>query len=419
MDSDSEDLAELLRIAADEGEIEFNENKTPNTNNASQKPTNGASSAEVSKPGVSQSSKSGEKSPGKNGVKLGEGAYDSSDEEDLQNFFERKYTEYGRDINTMLKSRDAASLDVSVSKEVSRSLRQTSSTSSSLASFSRPTVSQPKPSQPKSSLPPTRNNVPDEQVFVDPIFGIRIVHPLISSTMLKERMIGRNPVEIRYLYNHLQHADLSKDWCISGVILSKSTVQTSSAGSQYIIWKLSDLKGEMKQVSVFLFKNAYKDLWKTAQGTVVAVLNPSVFSRKDANDESSLSIDSAQRVMIIGKSKDLATCKSKKKNGDPCTAIVNLSVCEFCVYHVKQEYGKMSTRSDLQSATSGRGLQSLRNKVLGKSEVFYGGKSFVAEPAKPNKRVSAKDKQRLSTLSDAFKTSPMAAHISSNVFCTF
>lgn len=413
MDSDSDDLAELLRIAADE--LELNENAAPNNGNAP-KPDSSQSQKPSEQNGENATENPPKEADGKKGVKLAEEAYDSSDEEDLNNFFERKYTEYGRDINTMLKRTDAAKLDVSIGKEVSRNLRQQPTTTATSSSFSRPI-----PAQPRAPLsrPPPPDPTAGCKVFVDPIFGIRIVQPLISSTLLKERMLGRNPVEIRYLQHHLMSADLSKDWCISGAIVSKSAVQTSSAGSQYIIWKLTDLKGEMKQVSLFLFKSAYKDLWKTAQGMVVAVLNPSVFSRKDANGESSLSIDTAQRVMILGRSKELGTCRAKKKNGDPCTAVVNLGVCEFCVYHVKQEYSKMSTRSDLQSATSGRGLQSLRNKVLGKSEVFYGGKSFVAEAAKPNRRSTAKDQQRLSSLSDTFRESPMAAHINGIFSCDF
>lgn len=124
--------------------------------------------------------------------------------------------------------------------------------------------------------------------------------------------------------------------------------------------------------------------------------------------------------MILGRSKDYGICKSKKKNGEPCTAVVNLDVCEFCVYHVKQEYGKMSGRSELQSATSGRGLQALRNKVLGKNEIFYGGKSFLAQSTKPNQKIIAKDQQRLMSLLDTFKSSPLGtatagSYLSKNV----
>lgn len=398
MDSDPEfdELAELLQAAAEEGEISFNENATPNVTlhqNAPPKDVAATqSSTETKKPEV----------------KLSEEAYDSSDEEDLQNFFERKYNEYGRDINTMLKRKDADRVDCIVGKEVNKSLQQSKFTTTT----TKKAVTNGVSSQPKALK--TEDKVTGN-VYTDPIFGLRLVQPLISSTILRERMIGRQPVEIRYLQNHLLNGDLSKDWCISGVIVSKGPVQTSNAGNQYVIWRLSDLKGEIKTVSLFLFKSAFKELWKTAQGMIIAVLNPSVFSRKDNNGESSLSIDSAQRVMILGRSKDYGICKSKKKNGEPCTAIVNLGVCEFCCFHVKTEYVKMSGRSELQSATSGRGLQALKNKVLGKSEVFYGGKSFMAESAKPSPKLKAKDQQRLMSLSESFNSNPLAAAISGKV----
>lgn len=396
MDSDPEldELAELLQAAAEEGELSFSENATPIAIQRENAAPNAA--AGVQTPTATK----------KPEVKLAEEAYDSSDEEDLQNFFERKYNEYGRDINTMLKRKDADRVDTIVGKEVNKSLQQSKFTTANKALASGVANGQAKTGRTEDKAPAS--------VYTDPIFGLRLVQPLISSTILRERIIGRQPVEIRYLQNHLQNGDLSKDWCISGVIVSKGPVQTSNAGSQYVIWRLSDLKGEIKIVSLFLFKSAFKDLWKTAAGMIVAVLNPSVFSRKDNNGESSLSIDSGQRVMILGRSKDYGICKSKKKNGDPCTAVVNLGVCEFCVYHVKQEYGKMSGRSELQSATSGRGLQSLRNKVLGKSEVFYGGKSFMAESAKPSQKLKAQDQQRLMSLSGSFESTPLAAAVSGN-----
>lgn len=134
---------------------------------------------------------------------------------------------------------------------------------------------------------------------------------------------------------------------------------------------------------------------------VIAVLNPGVFdSKQDKTDEACLSVDNPQKFMVLGQSKDLGTCRSRKKNGEMCHAIVNLGVCEHCVYHVKQEYGKMSGRTELQSATSGRGLEALRNKILGKSEVFYGGQSFLAVPAKKNPKLIAKDRKRLEMLSE-------------------
>lgn len=403
MDSDTDELAELLLLAAEEGELSLVENVTPNTSKkaASQAPQ--ASQGAAKDTPAESSGKSTTEKP----FRPIEDGMDSSDEEDLQNFFDRKYNEYGRDINSMLKKKEEARKDTVVGREVAKSLRSNSqqsvaSTSQSIAvrpstiASSRPALSQPPP------------KLADVSIYTDPIFGIRIVQPLISSAMMKERMVGRIAVDTRNLQNHLETNDLSQDWCLAGVIVGKSSVQTSQKGAQYVIWKLSDLKGDIQTASLFLFKGAYKELWKTPQGMVVAVLNPSVFPRKDGkSSEPALSVDNHLKVMILGKSKDYGTCKSRKKNGEMCTVVVNLNVCEYCVYHVKQEYSKLSTRSELQSATSGRGLQSLRNKVLGKSEVFYGGKSFMAEAATKSKKIPLKDQKRLMSLSEMHRSSPM------------
>lgn len=101
---------------------------------------------------------------------------------------------------------------------------------------------------------------------------------------------------------------------------------------------------------------------------------------------------------MFGTSKDFGTCRSVKKNGEKCNAIVNINRCEFCLYHIKQEYQKCSQRSDLQTHFVGKGLVALRNKVLGKNEVFYAGKSYMAIPAKKSKKLEQKDNNRLDRL---------------------
>lgn len=103
--------------------------------------------------------------------------------------------------------------------------------------------------------------------------------------------------------------------------------------------------------------------------------------------------------MVLGQSKDLGTCRSTIKDGSKCTAIVNKTTCEFCMYHIKKEYKKCSNgRSEIQSNFGGRGLVELRNKVLGKNEVFYAGKSYMAIPLKKNNKQTKRDAQRLHML---------------------
>lgn len=38
----------------------------------------------------------------------------------------------------------------------------------------------------------------------------------------------------------------------------------------------------------------------------------------------SLTVDNPQKVLLMGEAQDFGTCKAVKKNGDPCSQIVNL-----------------------------------------------------------------------------------------------
>lgn len=53
-----------------------------------------------------------------------------------------------------------------------------------------------------------------------------------------------------------------------------------SQGSQYSIWKLSDLSDCTKTVALFLFSGAHKALWKSSVGSVVGVLNPTIMKER-------------------------------------------------------------------------------------------------------------------------------------------
>lgn len=53
-------------------------------------------------------------------------------------------------------------------------------------------------------------------VYTDPVFGMRIVNPLISSTVLLERMEGRSPISFARIRYHTDHGDRSKDWVLAG-----------------------------------------------------------------------------------------------------------------------------------------------------------------------------------------------------------
>lgn len=334
------------------------------------------------------------------------GDTDSSDDEDRRNYLERKYNDCGSQIKKTLdnqeEERHSKRLDFESRLRQSNLDAKTARQNSFLK---KPEYMCTVSSNKNTFCAPEAKTKGAIDIYTDPVFGIRITRPLISSTALLDRMQGRNAVTMLRMQRYVENEDLSNDWIIGGVIVRKSTSKKSQKGSQFLIWTLSDLKDDLKTVSLFLFRKAYNDLWKTSEGTVVAVLNPNVLDKsQNSSDQACLSVDNSDRVMILGQSKDLGICKSKKKDGQPCTAFVNINQCEHCIYHVKQEYQKFSRRQELQSSTMGKGLVNLQNKVLGKSTVIYGGKAYSALPTGNIKKVKQQDQNRLMSLSDYYKT---------------
>lgn len=304
---------------------------------------------------------------------LHSGDTDSSDDEDNRDFENKKYNESGRDIKHLLN----------LNKPENKTEFLPSNKTSSLW-----------------KLTPAATSAPKVQANWDSVFGIRVVNPLISTKILEDRMVGREFIPMLRIKSFVRNVPKDKDWVIAGVIVHKSGPKTSQKGKDFCIWTLSDLKSDLKTISLFLFGGAFRELWKTVVGTAIGVLNPSVMDVKEGSkDEACLNVMNHQRVMVIGQSKDLGTCKSIKKSGERCTAFVNKSLCEFCLYHIKQEYQKVSSkRSDLQANFSGGGLTALRNKVLGKDQVFYAGKLYTSIPAKKSKKQTERDEGRLRAL---------------------
>ena len=52
--------------------------------------------------------------------------------------------------------------------------------------------------------------------------------------------------------------------------------QTSKNGNSYTIWKMTDLQGDIKQISVMLFGRAHTVHYKMPLNKVIGLLNPKV-----------------------------------------------------------------------------------------------------------------------------------------------
>lgn len=71
-----------------------------------------------------------------------------------------------------------------------------------------------------------------------------------------------------------------------------------SQGKTFSIWHLNDLRDLTRHVSLFLFGDVHRQLWKTAQGSVVGLLNANPMKPRDGSEEVSSVAGSVGRTTL-------------------------------------------------------------------------------------------------------------------------
>ncbi|XP_046839836.1 protein MCM10 homolog [Xenia sp. Carnegie-2017] len=218
---------------------------------------------------------------------------------------------------------------------------------------------------------------PDDNGVTDGYSGLRILNPLISSTVMKRRTEGRKIIKISSIQSKIVNNDIEGDWITIGVVIQKFP-KTTSKGETYSVWKLSDLAFHLQTsiIVLFLFGENHKQHWKTAEGSVVALLNPSLLpSREKKSSDVALTLDNPKKIMLLGISQDFGVCKSSRKSdGKRCSNFINKSQGDYCQYHVQREYKKR--RSHRMECQQGYGAPSTlpgsktKKKVAGESYLY-------------------------------------------------
>ncbi|XP_014777500.1 protein MCM10 homolog [Octopus bimaculoides] len=228
----------------------------------------------------------------------------------------------------------------------------------------------------------TNTTAANNKCDTDPFSGIRIVNPKVSSSTMKIRMQDRRMIKLSHIHNKNPKELSECDWVTIAVVVQKGEPRKSSKGNTYSIWKLNDLQNCEESVSFFLFSEVYKTHWKLVVGSVIGLLNPNMMDKSERKQSDiAFTISHPNKLMVIGESADMGKCQQRKKNGTPCTNIVNKMQGEFCVYHVTSAYKlTCAKRSELNSYT-GVTPKCFTKKVLPKGGMFfYEGKSYTSLP---------------------------------------
>lgn len=233
--------------------------------------------------------------------------------------------------------------------------------------------------------------------------GVEVSNPVISSAIFDQRTKDRRLIKISKIETTLKGNDIEGDWVTVGVVVRKVTQKKSSSGKNFSVWHLSDLclGTENNVLALFLFGSSYDEHWKIQVGRVIAILNPEI--NKQDDQQISIKIDNAKRLMELGDAKFLGGCKGhRKSDGKPCTMYINKKYGEYCEYHVQAAFKKAkSGRMDLQSGghapkNKGKLLKNLKKDISG-GEFYYGGKTVTLHDEKLTSKVANKNNETKST----------------------
>lgn len=147
--------------------------------------------------------------------------------------------------------------------------------------------------------------------------------------------------------------DIDTDFVVFGILASKSNprqIKTSANVTEkepdpydegrnntdnYLVVTLTDLKWT---IDLFLFETAYTRYYKMSEGTLVAILNPTIMpppKHKLDTNRFSLSLNSSDdKVLEIGYARDIGYCKAVRKDGKVCQSWLDARKTEFCEFHV-------------------------------------------------------------------------------------
>ncbi|RCN52232.1 primase zinc finger [Ancylostoma caninum] len=183
----------------------------------------------------------------------------------------------------------------------------------------------------------------------DSFFQLKIRNPKISSSTFESYVQGFKRVRISTIKPNF--ATPSEGFVTAGVIVGRD-LRKSASGTDYVMWKLHDLKNCQDQpIRLLLFGDAYKEHWKLQVGGCVALMSPQVADAdKHAADNKfksntagvTLKVFKRAQVVELGMSSDLGMCRGVKFDGQKCGNFVNTSLSEFCVHHVMNEARKLS-----------------------------------------------------------------------------
>lgn len=245
---------------------------------------------------------------------------------------------------------------------------------------------------------PADSTADDDPAFYEEFSGLQLSRRILPQTFLERQFEEKSTLRIPYLLKHVvapawELPDADADFVVFGIVASKSAPKDKkgshkpSSGkddwekkwadgtnneSRYMAITLTDLNWTM---DLFLFSTAFTQFHRLSEGTVIAILNPTIMPPPPAKANTnrfSLSLNSSDdTVLEIGTARDLGFCKATKKDGKECMSWINAAKSEFCDWHIdvqvrKTQAGRMGVNTGASMFGPG-GAQGSRYGSFGRS----------------------------------------------------
>ncbi|KAL4885053.1 hypothetical protein BJY04DRAFT_158733 [Aspergillus karnatakaensis] len=235
---------------------------------------------------------------------------------------------------------------------------------------------------------------PDASKF-EPYSSLHLSNRILPHSFLNRTLEDKKVLRIPDLLRMIKGVpfelpeEVDGDYVVFGIVASKSDPKTVKETktvtaketdmfddglnnrSQYMAITLTDLKWS---IDLFLFDTAFPRYYRVSEGTVIAILNPTILPPpKDKLDTNkfSLSISSSDdTVLEVGSARDIGFCKAVRKDGKTCQSWVDGRKTEFCDFHVDLQLRR--TQAGRMGVNGGTGVFGPGGRS-GSRTGFYGG----------------------------------------------
>lgn len=201
----------------------------------------------------------------------------------------------------------------------------------------------PKINQPVAPRNPNNPSKPQStsDIEVERYSGLRIRNRLVSAGSMNTQFSDIRFIRFQAIRTAMMGDNITGCWATVGVLTEKGNPKLSSTGKNFAVWKLGSL--DEITISLFLFGDAYTRHWKELPGSILSIFNAKI-RREDKGNEFSLSVFGVDQIVKLGTSVDYGVCKGKRKDGMPCTVIINQRRGAYCQYHISATRQKYTTK---------------------------------------------------------------------------